>query len=180
MFLRVVSVVLGLLLYTEARAQDTVYVTRFSCPEQMAPNDPTIVIQNWMTRGCDSGHLPAKRAVTDRMYGHRFLSWPLWKFPEETTRVIEPMSDDVYATHRPCRIAHVDEYGELEGEFMEWLLPKGEECNGLPMGAYYRVYRADNTVCVRPHGGCVKVDQLLGPAPDRYRKTLAIAYANRR
>lgn len=180
MFLRILSVVLALLLCNEARAQDTVYVTRYSCPEKTAPNDPTIVIHSRMTRGCESGYLPAKRTVTDRMYGYRFTSWPLWKFPDETTRAIEPMPEDVYSTHRPCRIAHVDENGELEGEFMEWLLPKGKDCDGLPMGAYYRVYRADNTVCVRPHGGCMKVDQLIGPAQDRYRLTLDIAYANRK
>ncbi len=179
MFLRILCVIFALSFFSEARAQDTVYVTRHSCPEKTAPNDPTIVIHLRMTYGCDSGYTPAKRTVTDRMYGYRFTSWPLWKFPDETTRAIQPMADDVYITHRPCRIAHVDEHGEPEGEFMEWLLPKGQECDGIPFGGYYRVYRADNTVCIRPHGGCIKVDQLMGPAPERYRKTVEIAYANR-
>ena len=180
MFLRIVSVVLALSICVEARAQDTAYVTRYTCPERTASNDPTIVIREEMTRGCDSGHLPAVRVVTDRMYGYRFTSWPLWKLPETTTRIIDPMADDVYETHRPCRIAHVDENGVPRGEFMEWLLPKDKECDGLPMGAYYRVYRADNTVCIRPGGSCVKVEQLKGPGADRYQRTLELAYANRK
>lgn len=177
MFLRILCATFALLLFSEACAQDTVYVTLKTCPEQPAPNDPSIMVGKKTATDCATG-APTVFSVTDRQYGHKVVSMPLRKIPDATARVIEPAKEDIYRTHRPCRIAYKDENGKLEGMFIEWLLLQGEPCNGLPMGAYYRVYLPDGRVCVRPEGGCIARREMRERARHRFELNLRIAYAN--
>lgn len=175
MIVRVACVAAVLTFSGSAHAQNTKFVTMRTCPERPAPNDPSITLQALTTWHDCTGGVPRGYIVRDRQFGytaeviHKSNKPPVIK-------VISPAVRDVYETHEPCRIIYKDEHGNLLGWFMEWNQPRGGKCDGLPSGASYREYFPDDTVCIRPIGGCMKVGGLAQTAKDRFGQTLYVAY----
>lgn len=176
MVVRVMCVAAALLLASGAEAQNSKLVTMRTCPERPAPNDPSIMVQTLTTwRDCTGG-VPRGYIIKDRQFGytaeviHKSNKPPVIK-------VTTPARQDIYETHRPCRIIYVDEEARPLGWFMEWNQPREEECDGLPFGASYREYFPDNTVCIRPIGGCMTIEKLAPVAKERFGEVLYVAYA---
>jgi hypothetical protein len=175
-FLSVVCVSCTLLFFGGAAAQDTTHIYLRTCAEKATNNDPSIVTRAVIDARYECGKAyPAKMELVDLHYGFRTTSKSLHGVAT-ASRVIPPTSHDVFTTHKPCRFAYRHEDGTFEGIVAEWLIPKNGVCDGRPDGSYYRVYTWDNRICLRPHGGCVAVNDLSAEGQRRFREVLTIAY----
>lgn len=172
----IVSVGCSLFFCQPAESQDTVEITLKPCREIATQNDPSIATRSVVEARQECGEAYAKKVeIIDRHFGIRTSAKSLHGVTVKA-RTMQPQETDVFTTHQPCRFTYRYEQGEYEGIVMEWLVPKSSVCAGRPAGSYYRVYTWDNQICLRPYGGCVKVDDLTPLGQQRYRDVVSISY----
>lgn len=160
------------LFFGEAYAQDTKYVYLKTCAEHATKSDPSILSRKVIDAQHDCGNgRPVKVVLVDVWYGFEAPAKTLRDIPAEP-KMIAPSETNVFKTHKPCRVAYPH-----EGVLAEWLIPRTEECGGLPTGSYHRVYTPKNEVCLRPNGGCISIKKLSPLAQERFEQMLGIAYA---
>ena len=165
------------LFFVQPVSAQTLVVTLKTCSEIPTKSDPSIVTRTIIDARseCGRGH-PVKIEVVDLHFGFRTATKSVQNVPVETRRG-SPWERNIYATHKPCRLTYRHENGGYEGIMIEWIIPKGERCNGRPDGSYYRVYTWDNRVCIRPSGGCIAVSDLTAEGQHRFREVLQYAFA---
>lgn len=167
--LRFACVVFALLFFTEANAGDTVEIRLKDCPSETAPNDPSIVIRKsvQVSRGCDASALEIE--VSDLRYGFSKITKSIGSISSDAW-VITPSPNDVFSTHKPCRLLFPD-----RGRMIEWLVPQSATCDGRDAGWYYRVYTRDK-VCVMPGESCFRIKEPMTLSKARFDETVDIAY----
>lgn len=148
----------------EAFAQETITVDLKSCPPQSGSSDPTIVTEKEVTtdQDCRAPAFTSSVKVVDHRYGIEFsLQGPFGV--TEPPKVIEPMPEDLPATHDRCTIAY-----PTRGVIAEWVVLKGEVCK--ERGQTFRLLKPGDELCLMPRSKCIKIAHLTPRAQERAQK----------
>lgn len=168
-YLRFACALFACLFFIQANAQDTIEIHLKACPQESAPNDPSIVIKKSVQANRDCNASPLEVEIFDERFGFAYQTKTIGNLSSKPW-AIEASQHDVFKTHKPCRRLFPD-----RGRMIEWLVPLTAACDGREPGWYFRVFTKDK-VCVMPGESCTSINDPETLPKQRFDEAVGIAY----